>query len=303
MAVVLSCAACVACHVPDERFPVADAPRSECDLTQPFSPALPITELNDPTNSELVPRLSHDERTIYFWVRLANSTTGGELVTASRSTRAASFGPATNLAIDDATFKRDPTVTGDNLTLYFSESSSTAPGKIYAATRQSTVDEFATPTEVANLDTGSDDDDIEPYVLPNDQTIYLSASGNLYVSRRGVAGGAFAAPDEQPFANVNGGTGLGATSPVVSIDQLTLYFASTRAGGVGGSDIWTATRKDPTDEFGAPVDVGDIGAVNTPDFETPGWISDDGCRIYFARSPLGVHDWKLFVASKPAPSS
>ena len=42
-------------------------------------------------------------------------------------------------------------------------------------------------------------------------------------------------------------------SPFVSADGLSLYFATTRPGGLGGEDLWVARRSSTTNDFGAPV--------------------------------------------------
>src|SRR4051794_8243751 len=44
--------------------------------------------------------------------------------------------------------------------------------------------------------------------------------------------------------------------PIQSPDGLSLYFASTRPGGLGGQDIWVAQRDDSNDGWGTPVNVG-----------------------------------------------
>lgn len=49
--------------------------------------------------------------------------------------------------------------------------------------------------------------------------------------------------------------------PGVSKDGLSLYFASNRTGGVGGLDIWIATRVVASDPWGDPVNAG--APVNT----------------------------------------
>jgi hypothetical protein len=70
--------------------------------------------------------------------------------------------------------------------------------------------------------------------------------------------------------------------PVLSADGLTLYFASERAahGGHGGLDIWVATRASDKDPFGPGSLVEELA---TPGADYPGFLSTDGCRLYFRR--------------------
>lgn len=49
--------------------------------------------------------------------------------------------------------------------------------------------------------------------------------------------------------------------PIQSPDDLSLYIASSRAGGVGGLDIWVAHRASSNEPFGAPVNLG--APINT----------------------------------------
>ena len=65
--------------------------------------------------------------------------------------------------------------------------------------------------------------------------------------------------------------------PVVTPDELTLYFSSNRANGAGLQDIYVARRASVSDNFGAPVNLAELN-TGTNDFPT--WISDDGCVLY-----------------------
>jgi hypothetical protein len=67
--------------------------------------------------------------------------------------------------------------------------------------------------------------------------------------------------------------------PSVSSDGLSLYFTSTRAGGVGGMDIWVTTRETTDDPWSTPVNLG--SPVNSSAWET-GCISYDGLSFYFS---------------------
>src|SRR3989304_8105099 len=44
--------------------------------------------------------------------------------------------------------------------------------------------------------------------------------------------------------------------PSISKDGTSLYFASNRAGGLGGVDIYVSARSDVDDPWGAPGNVG-----------------------------------------------
>ena len=64
-------------------------------------------------------------------------------------------------------------------------------------------------------------------------------------------------------------------------------------GGVGNVDIWRATRAKTSDPWGNAVNTSEL---NTTGYDYPGWISDDGCRLYFMTDVSGALE--IYVASK-----
>jgi len=71
--------------------------------------------------------------------------------------------------------------------------------------------------------------------------------------------------------------------PIQSPDGLSLYIASNRPGGLGGLDIWVATRESRHAPWGAPANLGE--PVNSP--------ADDFC-------PTPVRGGGLFFVSREA---
>jgi hypothetical protein len=92
----------------------------------------------------------------------------------------------------------------------------------------------------------------------------------------------FGTPTEVP--NVN--TSSREFKPSISADGLSLYFISNRPGGIGGFDIWVATRETTDDPWGTPVNLGT--SINTPDNEWGVSISSDGLSLYFDISQPGT---------------
>lgn len=108
-----------------------------------------------------------------------------------------------------------------------------------------------------------------------------------------LAGIVIAAPPRGYFTN---STNVGPLSgyeahhfiPVVSPDQLTLYFCdSNRAGSLslpgnqGFEDVWVATRTNTDEPFSNVQSLG--SAINTPNSEVLGSVSADGLTLYFSR--------------------
>jgi hypothetical protein len=90
------------------------------------------------------------------------------------------------------------------------------------------------------------------------------------------------ASDDEPFAAPVNLTAVNSDRddrhPAISADGLTLYFASSRPGGNGSLDIWTASRPDRQSPFSAPSLV---EGVNSGAADRHPAISADGARLYF----------------------
>lgn len=74
----------------------------------------------------------------------------------------------------------------------------------------------------------------------------------------------------------------------ISRDGLSLYFGSTRPGGLGPAntfDIWVSHRESADGPWGAPVNLGPM--VNTANNEQTPMVTIDGHRLYFARDGSG----------------
>jgi hypothetical protein len=75
--------------------------------------------------------------------------------------------------------------------------------------------------------------------------------------------------------------------PIQSPDGMRLYIASDRTGGLGGLDIWVATRTSPGGPFGAPVNLG--APINsTADDFCPTPVQGKGLFFVSARAVAGA---------------
>ncbi|MBK8653061.1 MAG: PD40 domain-containing protein [Haliscomenobacter sp.] len=82
----------------------------------------------------------------------------------------------------------------------------------------------------------------------------------------------------------------------ISCDGSTLFFASNRPEGQGGTDIWTSNKL-PGGEWSNPVNLGP--QINTPLDEEAPFISNDGTALYFSSTGhLGIGDQDIFVSFK-----
>lgn len=88
--------------------------------------------------------------------------------------------------------------------------------------------------------------------------------------------------------------------PSLSVDGYTLYFASNRSGGYGGTDIWCCTLEEG--RWSEPRNLGPD--INTPGNETSPYIHFDDRTLYFASDGrMGMGGADLYVARKEADGS
>ena len=72
--------------------------------------------------------------------------------------------------------------------------------------------------------------------------------------------------------------------PSVTHDGRTIFFDSTRPGGSGGPDLWTATRNSNLVAFGS---ASHLGSLNSSGFDARPTISWDGTQLYFSSNRAG----------------
>jgi Tol biopolymer transport system component len=281
---------------PSPDAPSPDAPPPRCDPRKPFGMPVPVTELNS-TAGEGAPYLSPDELTVTFGSSRPGGLGSVDAYIATRSTPTGVFTmPSLIAGVNTAQIDNRPMITADGLTMYL-ETNLTGQAvdwKTAAATRTSTTASFGAWAAVSQLN--STTTDTAPYVLSDHSAIYfLSNRGTgrqLWRSTR--TGGNWTVPV------LVTGTDLNDTSvdyPMVTPDELTIYFSSSRVGGAGGRDIWVATRASLVEGFGEPVNV---AALNSAQDESGGWVSADNCVIYFIRNVgAAAPNYDIFRAEKP----
>ncbi|MBR6292892.1 MAG: PD40 domain-containing protein [Bacteroidales bacterium] len=83
--------------------------------------------------------------------------------------------------------------------------------------------------------------------------------------------------------------------PSLSIDGYTLYFASNRKGGYGGTDIWYCTLEEG--RWSEPINMGPT--VNTKGDETAPYIHFDDKTLYFASNGrMGMGGSDLYMVKR-----
>ncbi len=123
-------------------------------------------------------------------------------------------------------------------------------------------------------------------------------SGDLYVATRATA----SAPWSMPVVIAELATPDDEDSPWLSIDGLLITFASARPGGLGGFDLYTASRIDRASGWSAPAHIGEL-ATTTAEQELT--LSGDQLLALFASTRpggAGGHDLYETVRASPTDS-
>jgi len=91
------------------------------------------------------------------------------------------------------------------------------------------------------------------------------------------------------------------SAPAVSGSGLSVWFISTRAGGVGSTDIWTSSRSSISGAWSAPTLV---PGVNSTQSEISVAVSDNGLEMFLASDrPGGSGGYDLYWCDRTTPSS
>ncbi|MBA4163813.1 MAG: hypothetical protein C0510_04140 [Erythrobacter sp.] len=251
------------------------------DWAEPASiEALPgsATSVNTPAVDGCV-SLARDGLTLFF---NSNRTGNQDIYMASRSDTDLGFGAPVRLPapVNTAADEFCPTIDLGNR-LYFSRVVGSDPGDLYVS--HEGPGGWSNP---ASLGSG-----INSPIMDESTAFYEDEQGNrvMLFSRRqvsGADGAIFASVDGAPATPIGGGPDSSASDnrPSITHDGLTLFFDSTRAGGLGGPDLWVSTRSSTSEDFGP---ASHLGALSSSGFDARPTISWDGRELFFSSNRLG----------------
>jgi len=133
--------------------------------------------------------------------------------------------------------------------------------------------------------------DLLEIYITSDRTGSLGYN-DTWVAKRASIDEPFGEPQLAPNVNSTNEE----SSPAISSDGLTLWFASTRSGGAGGMDIWVSTRPDRNSDWAAPTPV---TALNTPGYEIPRPLGNHGLQMPMS-SRGSNENYQLLMATRPS---
>jgi len=262
------------------------------DVTYASTSALGVN-VNDPAAADSSPDISSNGLELFFHSNRAGEG-GFDLWVSTRASELDPWGAATNLGatVNSAFNDKGPDLSDDGLTMIFS---SDRPGTgnldLYKMTRPTIGGIWTAPAEVAGL-INTTSNESGPSLTSNGLTLFFHSDapggqGNtdLYYSTRPST----ADPWDSP---VNLGATINSTgndsAPEISSDGLSIYFHSTRTGGLGPENIWRIARTRASNPWGTPTVVpAPVDSVNN---DTSPGLSDDWQTLYFSSSSSGVKD-------------
>jgi hypothetical protein len=249
-----------------------------CTAPGAWGPAVLLAEVSS-TADDRAPHLTADGLGLYFESDRAGGD-GPGIWLAIRASVAEPFEtpvPLTELTASDDT--GDPTLAGDELEIVFARDG--AMRCLFSALRADRASPFGAPVRFDALCEDAPADG--PFLSPDSLTLLYASSGAMYITSRASRAAAFGAV--AVIAELDGAS--------LSSDGLTVYFASDRAGGVGGLDLYEATRPDRSSPFGAPVMISELASISDDDDPA---LSSDGLTLYFSSDRDGDRD--LYAARR-----
>jgi Tol biopolymer transport system component len=232
----------------------ADAPSpgdAACTWTAFSQPAVITGAINSPSD-DWVPTPTAGGLQMFIHTYRASAL--AELWAANRPTTAAVFGPAVRVdeLVTGSSQQFDPTLSDDGLDLIYADNQ---PGlfHLFEAVRTQPTGMFAPPVELASVNDLATGNDWNPFLSSDGSRLVFSSSrtgghDEIYETTRTTTGDTFAPPirhNELSVANTE------QWNPTLSADGLEIFFSSTRAGGPGGFDVYTAHRTALDQAFGA----------------------------------------------------
>ncbi|MBX3227414.1 MAG: PD40 domain-containing protein [Labilithrix sp.] len=292
----------VAIQVPDagavgvEAGSDARVEEASCDPGTDFGPPVLVPgSLHAAGTTEAAPTLTDDELELFFERRAGAE---GAIFSARRDSIDEPFGESaevTELGSTGRSFA--PTLTGDGLALFWSEQTvegQTITAGAIMATRRLARDKrfgppepYRTPAETSIR--------VLPHVTGDGAELYFSVLEAPNVSRIHRSLRDDRSTYQAPARVAELAAGSASEGGVaMSRDGLTMFFASDRAGTLGGADVFMATRPSRAEAF---TNIAHVPALSSPRSDRPGWLSRDGCRLYLGSDRAS--DGSLYVATRP----
>ena len=157
---------------------------------------------------------------------------------------------------------------------------------------------FGTPEKLTGLGFAAQSEQWAPTLSADTLTLMLSStssgsSEDLYLATRPDRSAEFALA--APLAGLDT-TSADEGTPFLSFDALSLYFYSSKTGGLGGRDIYVSKR---ANLFGSFDSSSPVGGANSSSSDHMPWLPADELSLYFASSrPGGAGGYDLWLGTR-----
>jgi hypothetical protein len=253
---------------------------------------------------EAGPALSGDGLSLYFYSARPGGFGGNDIWVSQRPTVSGTWGAPVNLGptINTEAAEFVPAFSLDGHWMFFA---SDRPGgfglqDIWASWRPKIHDDFGwqTPTNLGPGVNSAADDNASTYFKKKGAPQLIFGSGRLGGAARdlflsnlqadGTWGPATLIPELSSPSTEN--------RPTIRRDGLEIFFYSDRPGGLGGNDIWVATRDTVDAPWSTPVNLG--APVNTSAVEQHPYLASDGKTLFFSSTRPGSAGLDLYVTTR-----
>lgn len=259
------------------------AASSRCREGAPFGAPVLLTELAT-SQGEVAATLSRDELTIVF-------ARAGTLFVANRDDRDSPFRSIRNAGPPGSGNDDNPAMTRDGRLVFFSTADRGDSGDSEVFFAAFSDGGLGPASPVRGVLPGTTD----PFPNADASALYVSAARDGGEPDLFVVNGIFGPMPSETRLPVSDPESDG--QPVLSWDELSLYMGSRRTGGIGGNDMFVASRTRTSDPFSGTTWLG--AAVNSTANDLPSWISEDGCVLYFSSDrPGGAGGRDLYRATR-----
>jgi hypothetical protein len=260
------------------------------------------------------PAISRDGLSLYFASNRIAGEGGLDLYVTHRESLIDPWGAPVNLGptINSASNDFCPALSTDGHILFFA---SNRPGgcggiDIFVSRRQDKSQDFGDrgwgPPQNLGCAVNSSKDDFGPnyFEVNSVGMLYFnsnrdSAAGfeDIYAATRGTDDASGMPSFNVPLPVFELNTASNDQQPSVARGGLEVIFTSDRPGGLGGLDLWVATRASTSDLWSTPQNLG--ATVNSSAADQRPAISWDGTELYFGSTrPGGLGDQDLYVSTR-----
>ena len=247
------------------------------------------------------PFVSRDGKTFYMASNRPGGLGGIDIWVSRRASVDDPWGAPTNVGAPVNSEANDfcPTISRDGHLFYFVSNRVGGCGGDDLYTTRLRPDGWD-PVESLGCEVNSSANEASPFPLPEragGPVLYFSSTrsgaGDLFRSES--HGGVFG--PAEALTGVNSATANDG-QPNLRRDGLEIFFFSTRPGGLGVQDLYSATRASVHEPWSTPVNLGPL--VNSPAPDTRPSLSWDGTTLYFGSGRAGGEgDSDHYVTTRP----